>query len=522
MVTIQKRMRRLGTTLFMLLLLLLIVPTAVLAQGSVEDVWTAEYFGNTELEAPVLYTETIPGPWLLRDWPYGEGPRRGGVPDDKFSARFTTTHTFAGGNVNFRLRSDDGSRMYLNGLLIIDAWTDRDGSWFESRVLPIRAGTYTIVVEYYDTGGANLVEAQFEATTDSPAAPDENLIIPGTSGVVSGTSAIPSSGNAQGGGTVSTSIEDTWTGEYFGNPDLEGDVLYTETIPGPWLLREWPYGEGPRRGGVPDDKFSARFTTTHTFQGGNINFRLRSDDGSRMYLNGFLIIDAWTDRDGSWFESRVLPIRAGTYTIVVEYYDTGGSNLVEAQFESTTDMPSANDEHFALPGTPGAGVVHPTTTTVGTGAPAVGQAVTSPLDGIIVDENSRYFTWSGSEPWAFSFYNGSYRNMYVWSDSEQYAKKVWGRWNPVFPASGAYDVFVHIPNQGGATINALYRVQSVAGLSDPIAVDQQASRNAWVYLGRFEFSAGYGVHFLYLNDLTYEADGTRVVVFDAASFVPVD
>ena len=83
-------------------------------------------------------------------------------------------------------------------------------------------------------------------------------------------------------------------------------------------------------------------------------------------------------------------------------------------------------------------------------------------------------------------------------------------------------MFVHIPNQGGATINALYRVQSVAGLSDPIAVDQQASRNAWVYLGRFEFSAGDGVHYLYLNDLTYEADGTRVVVFDAASFVPVN
>jgi hypothetical protein len=68
----------------------------------------------------------------------------------------------------------------------------------------------------------------------------------------------------------------------------------------------------------------------------------------------------------------------------------------------------------------------------------------------------------------------------------------------------------------------LYRVQSAAGLSEPIAVNQQASRNAWVYLGRFAFDAGYGTHFLYLNDLTFEADGTRMVVFDAASFVPVD
>jgi hypothetical protein len=521
MVTFHKHLRRLGTTLFMLLLLMLIVPTAVLAEGTVQDVWTAEYFGNEDLEGDVLYTESIPGPWLLKEWPYGEGPRRGGVPDDGFSARFTTTHTFAtSGNINFRLRSDDGSRMYLNGLLIIDAWEDRDGSWFESRVLPVPAGTYTIVVEYYDAHGANLVEAQFESTTDSPAAPDENLVIPGTSGVVSGTSAIPSSGSAQGGGTFNTSIENTWTGEYFGNTELEPPVLYTETVPGPGLLREWPYGEGPRRGGVPDDGFSARFTTTHTFQGGNINFKLRSDDGSRMYLNGYLIIDAWEDRDGSWFDSRVLPIPAGTYTITVEFYDAHGANVLEAQFEPTTDLPSANDEFFALPGTPGAGVVHPTTT-VGTAAPVVGQAVTSPLDGIIVDENSRHFTWSGSEPWNFSFYNGSYRNMYVWSDSEQFAKMVWGRWNPVFPESGAYDVFAHIPDQGGATINALYRVQSVAGLSDPIAVDQQASRNAWVYLGRFEFAAGYGVHYLYLNDLTYEADGTRVVVFDAASFVPV-
>jgi hypothetical protein len=515
MSTFQKR---LGMTLFMLLLLWLVVPTTLLAQDSVEDVWTAEYYGNRDLEGDVLYTETIPGPWLLKEWPYGEGPRQGGVPDDMFSARFTETHTFEAGNVNFRLRSDDGSRMYLNGLLIIDAWNDRDGSWFESRVLSIPAGTYTIMVEYYDASGANLVEAQFEPTTDAPAMPDENLVIPGTSGVVSGSSAIPSSGDGQGGGTVTTSIEDTWTAEYYGNKDLEGDVLYTETIPGPWLLKEWPYGEGPRQGGVPDDMFSARFTTTHTFEAGNVNFRLRSDDGSRMYLNGVLIIDAWEDRDGSWFESRVLPIPAGTYTIMVEYYDASGANLVEAQFEPTTDLPAANDQNFTLPGTPVGGAV-PTSNGAGvvTGLPA-----TSPLDGIIVDENSRYFTWSGSEPWGFSFYNGSYRNMYVWSDNEQFAKKIWGRWNPVFPQSGDYDVFVHIPDQGGATINALYRVQSAAGLSEPIAVNQQASRDAWVYLGRFTFYAGYGVHFLYLNDLTYEADGTRLVVYDAASFVPVD
>ncbi|HEC21589.1 MAG TPA: hypothetical protein ENI95_01590 [Chloroflexi bacterium] len=321
---------------------------------------------------------------------------------------------------------------------------------------------------------------------------------------------LPAASTAAQTGGGQTIREGVWLAEYFGNPNLEGPVLYTEEIQGPWLLKEWPFGQGPREGGVPDDQFSARFTTRYTFSGGNVNFRLRSDDGSRMYINGVLIIDAWHDRAGTWFESRVLPIPAGTYTIVVEYYDAFGDNVIEAQFEETTDAPSAQDENFTLPGAPVPAV---------SGSGTTGVTTSAPLNGMVIDETSRYFTWSGAQSWGFGFYDGSYRNMYVWTDNEQFMRLMWGRWNPVFVEAGDYDVFVYIPQHPLATTNALYRVRSADGLSEPITVNQRASGASWVYLGTFTFAPGYGTQFLYLNDATYEPDGESFVLFDAASFV---
>jgi hypothetical protein len=324
--------------------------------------------------------------------------------------------------------------------------------------------------------------------------------------------------------------EGVWLAEYYGNMELEGPVLYTEVLPGPFLDKEWLYGEGPRRGGVPDDEWSARFTTLVTLPGGNVKFFLNSDDGSRLLLNGFVIVDQWHDRAATWYEARVVPIPAGTYTLTVEFYDHFGANSVAAGYEPTTDLPAVDDEEFmlpdwALPGQGGGGAVIPPAVppAMPPGGMPDGQGgggalpATPPTGGVTVDDGDKAFSWSGSEAWEYG-YGGLINNRYLFSGNSEWEMKMWGRWNPYLPAAGYWDVYVYIPVHAGATVNARYRVFHAGILSPMVAVNQSANAGSWVWLGSYWFNEG-ASQYVYLNDLTYEPANTRDVLFDAVKFV---
>ncbi len=484
-------------------------PPAPAAAAGEEGVWLAEYYANRELSGPIIFSETLPGPFLIKEWPWGEGPKNG-VPDDKWSARFTTHATFPGGNVKFLLNSDDGSRLYLNGEVILDEWHERAATWYAARVLPVPAGTYTIMVEYYDTGGINKIEALWQATTDLPAAPDANFVPAGT---------------GQGGGGLPTGIPvDMWRADYYSNRDLEGAITFSEVLPGPYLERDWLWGFGPQNG-VPDDEWSARFTTRHVFPGGNVKFFINSDDGSRMLLNGQVIIDEWHDRAATWYTARVLPIPAGMYEITVEYYEAFGINKVSAGFEPTTDLPAAPDAGFVpapLPPDqqPAAPTGQPGTSPAGGQAEGGPTLATPPPGGIVVDANTPAFAWAGSNEWGYGF-GGLLDNLYLFVGNSAFAPRLWARWNPSLPSAGYYDIYVWIPANPAATTNARYRVFHSGTLSPVIAVNQRENGGQWVWIGNFYFAPG-ASQYLYLNDLTFESADSTWVLFDAVKFVYSD
>ena len=82
------------------------------------DHWKAEYFGNRELSgAPVAVVDEGTG---FVDHSWGDGGPAGLA--DHFSARFTRTVTLAAGRYRFTVTTDDGSRLWVDGQLTIDAW----------------------------------------------------------------------------------------------------------------------------------------------------------------------------------------------------------------------------------------------------------------------------------------------------------------------------------------------------------------------------------------------------------------
>ena len=74
------------------------------------------------------------------------------VGTDYWSARWQGEFPFENGNYLFRANVDDGIRLYLDGLLVLDQW--RDGyKEVSNRVIGVGPGQHTIVVEYYERVG---------------------------------------------------------------------------------------------------------------------------------------------------------------------------------------------------------------------------------------------------------------------------------------------------------------------------------------------------------------------------------
>ena len=88
------------------------------------DHWKGEYFANRTLSGvPVLVRDD--GISAL-DFDWGAaGPNACGVGSDLFSARFTRTVFFNAGTYRFTATTDDGVRLYVDGVLRIDKWLDQ-------------------------------------------------------------------------------------------------------------------------------------------------------------------------------------------------------------------------------------------------------------------------------------------------------------------------------------------------------------------------------------------------------------
>lgn len=112
--------------------------------------YRAEYFSNTTLSGPATTTQCETA--INYDW--GTGGPTTGVGVDNFSARWTGQFSFSAGSYTFTARADDGVRVYLDGTLIIDSWSDHGPTTYTANRM-LTASTHEVKVEYYEhTGGA--------------------------------------------------------------------------------------------------------------------------------------------------------------------------------------------------------------------------------------------------------------------------------------------------------------------------------------------------------------------------------
>ncbi len=125
---------------------------------------------------------------------------------------------------------------------------------------------------------------------------------------------------------------DSWRAEYYDNASLLGEpVLIREDplIDFNWIL------DSPAPN-IPADNFSVRWTRLFDFfEGGDYRFFAEADDGIRIYVDGWLVIDAWHTSTPTTHSGSFADIQAGIHTITVEYFESGGHAHVKVWAEKT-------------------------------------------------------------------------------------------------------------------------------------------------------------------------------------------
>ncbi|MDO6761790.1 PA14 domain-containing protein [Tamlana sp. 2_MG-2023] len=115
-----------------------------------------EYFNNLTLADPSVLTRTD----QTIDFDWGGGSPDASVNTNHFSVRWTgNVVPSVSDDYVFRTRTDDGVRLWVDGVPVINDWTTHSPTYNYSAAITLNAGQkYSIVLEYYENAGEAVVE----------------------------------------------------------------------------------------------------------------------------------------------------------------------------------------------------------------------------------------------------------------------------------------------------------------------------------------------------------------------------
>ena len=159
-----------------------------------------------------------------------------------------------------------------------------------------------------------------------------------------------------------------WKAEFYDNASLTGEPLAIRDDGEGFVVFDWGVGRPAEGCGLPADGFSARWSRTLYLPGGTYRFRVSSDDGMRVSLDGAALHESWVDQAASEVTKDVA-VTSGQHTIRVEYYENGGQASVAVRWDllSGQSQGSAPVIKSVNPGSPVSGPLDQTVTVYGTG-----------------------------------------------------------------------------------------------------------------------------------------------------------
>jgi PKD repeat protein len=309
--------------------------------------FTGQYFNNQNLTGvPVL---TRQDQFIDFEW-YGGSPGPGVNPNN-FSVRWTRSQNFGGGSYTFNTITDDGVRLYIDNVLIIDKWQDQ-GSVPHTATIDLTPGIHEVKMEYYDNQFDAIAKLNWTYVPNSPSPTATASPSPSVSPSVSPSISPSASVSPSASPSISPSPTAAGYNAAFWNVPGTGAA---PAIPAtaPVLTRvdptiDFDWGMTAPGVGVDAEHFVARWTRTVNFDAGTYRFRTESDDGIRVYVDNVPVIDQWNDH-GVTVHTGDRTLTAGNHDLRIEFYDNTydavskfSYSLIAAPSVSPTASPTAS------------------------------------------------------------------------------------------------------------------------------------------------------------------------------------
>lgn len=121
------------------------------APPSVND-WHGAYYNNKNLQGGPTFERTDAD----INFAWGAGGPGNGIGNDNFSVRWTRATYFSAGNYRFFVTVDDGVRLYVDNILVIDSWRIQPLTNYFGDI-QLGPGNHTVRLDYYEeTGDATI------------------------------------------------------------------------------------------------------------------------------------------------------------------------------------------------------------------------------------------------------------------------------------------------------------------------------------------------------------------------------
>lgn len=211
----------------------------------------------------------------------------------------------------------------------------------ESETYTVKPGdTLFAIASTYHVTVAALIE--FNGITDARTLrAGQDLQIPGNGTLLSNTPA-PVTGQPASIPTPAPAGS-LFTVQFFNNITLSGSPAFVRTDPVGWSYVWGWNGPAP---GVNRNFFSASWDGSFAFPAGNYRFTVSADDGTRLYVDGALVLNNWFDQPDYLVYTAEVFLSAGVHHVRLEYYQRGERASARMNWQLlSTDVPGIKTPH---------------------------------------------------------------------------------------------------------------------------------------------------------------------------------
>ncbi|WP_226646808.1 PA14 domain-containing protein [Microbulbifer variabilis] len=212
------------------------------------------------------------------------------------------------GTYTFYTNSDDGSRLYIDGQMVVD----NDGehpAQERSGQIELSAGRHALVVNFFEHGGNEVLEVSIEGPNINKTPLPDDIVYSGT--------------GSGGSGDTSGVLYEYFEGSWNSLPDFSQLTAVKSGTTANFDI-------SPRD---RDDEFGFRFEGEIQIDtAGSYTFYTNSDDGSRLIIDGQTVVE----NDGVHApreNSGQVDLTSGRHSIVVEFFELHGGEVLGVSLE---------------------------------------------------------------------------------------------------------------------------------------------------------------------------------------------